>query len=139
MESIKQVSRREHEMHKEKKQLVKEELVVGEEMTVNILGPELNELLLGRLNFKVIFKNIKVYVEYDRSQMGPEYGFGQSFTICLTLKDFRFESVRVILIGFRKNWISILMRKGGLKIWLRLKSCWIVFRIGITLKCFTMC
>ena len=64
----------------------------GSQGGLNIFGPELNELLLGRMNFKILIRNFRVYYEYDAMM---KLGFQQdySFGLCFSIKDFKFRSV----------------------------------------------
>lgn len=63
---------------------------------LNVMGPELNELLLSRLKFKIRFHNIKILYEDDKTlqKLGPRNA--PSFYINFHLKDFIFKSVKLI-------------------------------------------
>ena len=66
-----------------------------DEDDANIFGPELNELLLGRLNLKIVFKNIRIYYEYDNT-MDLDFAVKQDFSLCFTIKEFTLQNVKFL-------------------------------------------
>lgn len=49
--------------NEEKKEVERKQKLKEEEQGVNILGPELYEIVFGRLSFKIRLSNIKIYFE----------------------------------------------------------------------------
>ena len=78
---------RENRKEVEKKKKLKEE-----EDGVNILGPELYELVFGRLSFKIRLSNIKIYFENDNRVPRGINSVDQPFSILLHLRGFSFNS-----------------------------------------------
>lgn len=63
----------------------------------NVFGPELYELVFGRLDFKIKINNVKIYYENDhtqKSEFGNKVEFQQSFSIMFNLKGLNLVSVR---------------------------------------------
>lgn len=62
----------------------------------NVMGPELYELVFGRLDFKIKINNVKIYYENDHSQKnqyGNKVEFQKSFSIMFNLKGLNLLSV----------------------------------------------
>jgi len=63
----------------------------------NILGPELYELIFGRLDFKIRVENIKIYYEYNHTTVsgtqGSDLSLQKSFSVLLHLNRFTLTSV----------------------------------------------
>lgn len=77
------------ELEKKKKQ------AQSSEEGINILGPELYELIFGRLNFKIKLSNIKIYLENDTRVPRNLNTLDKSFSIALMLKNFNFSSEEI--------------------------------------------
>jgi hypothetical protein len=67
-----------------------------EQSAPNILGPELYELVFGRLDFKIVIENVKIYYEYNHfSHQGvKDLSLQKSFSVLFQLSDFTFTSVK---------------------------------------------
>jgi len=52
----------------------------------NILGPELWELILGRIDFKIKIQNIKIYLEFEKEKH-PLIKYDDSFSVLFQLKE----------------------------------------------------
>jgi len=63
-----------------------------QESGVNILGPELYQLVFGRLNFKIRFSNIKIYFENDIRVPRGINTLPEPFSILIHLRGFSFNS-----------------------------------------------
>lgn len=59
---------------------------------INILGPELYELIFGRLNFRIRLSNIKIYLENDTRFPRSMNSLDKPFSIALVLKNMNFSS-----------------------------------------------
>lgn len=62
----------------------------------NVMGPELYELVFGRLDFKIRINNVKIYYENDhsqKSQFGNKVEFQKTFSIMFNLKGLSLLSV----------------------------------------------
>lgn len=70
----------------------KKKMTESSEEGINILGPELYELIFGRLNFKIRLSNIKIYLENDTRVPRSLNTFDKPFSIALILKNFNFSS-----------------------------------------------
>ena len=70
----------------------KKQMTQSSEEGINILGPELYELIFGRLNFKIRLSNIKIYLENDTRIPRNLNTLNKSFSIALVLKNFNFSS-----------------------------------------------
>lgn len=63
----------------------------------NVFGPELYELVFGRLDFKIKINNVKIYYENDHSEkndFGNKVEFQKSFSIMFNIKGLSLTSVR---------------------------------------------
>jgi hypothetical protein len=80
------------------KKAILDEIELGskEEEGTNFSGPEFNEFLLSRLNLKILFKNIKIYFEYDH-EMDLDFGSKKDFSTCFTIKEFVLQKVSSII------------------------------------------
>lgn len=96
------MSKKEFEIHKGQKKAILDEIEINlNEDDANIFGPELNELLLGRLNLKVVFKNVRIYYEYD-TMMDLEFGVKSKFSLCFTIKEFSLQNVPLYTLRTQK-------------------------------------
>lgn len=76
----------------EKKELERKKQLQEEEEGLNILGPELYELIFGRLSFKIKLSNIKIYFENDSRVPRGINTVNHPFSIMVQLKGFQFNS-----------------------------------------------
>lgn len=74
-----------------KKVTLENESAENKKSGLNIFGPELNELLLSRLNFKINLKNIKIFYEYN-SKIDMDFGVNKSFSLCFNINNFKLRS-----------------------------------------------
>ena len=88
---------KEGETEEQRKERIKKVIEDKKKSPINVLGPDLFDLLFGRLDFQILIKNVKIYLEFNKIKR-PDLNFPASFSTMLHLKEVSIAAVIFLFI-----------------------------------------